>query len=308
MLHSILFYSNSNSREYESILPLLRLGEEGTSSTLLTKTRRDFARDLYENCLRRDRTAGRSFHSQKATWFSVIQAAVRHTEAKANMGRDLWIGALTVAMLACQIESMPGSYRSKLSYKRVVRLVGSTPSVLAIAARPGSLKRAAIEAVHNAQQPLPRKKAIDFGCSIPFTAIPQLVEDGFLEQEKAFRKGDQSILEHYQAARQCLAECLGDPLCDLMLILALTLASSSETPTIAPKASTFSVGPKKRNSMFAANLVTRMLWFLRPSYFPWVADNGLILRVSEMTKKVGKISFYCTIRRCCLRPYRTQRH
>lgn len=85
---------------------------------------------------------------------------------------------------------MLGFYRSKLSYKRVVRLVGSTPSVLAIAARPSSLKRAAIKAVHNAQQLLLRKKAIDFSCSILFTAILQLVEDGFLEQEKAFRKSN----------------------------------------------------------------------------------------------------------------------
>lgn len=210
------------------------------------------------------------------------------------MGRDLWIGALTVAMLACQIEAMPGSYRSKLSYKRVVRLVGSASSAPAIAARPGSLKHAALEAVHNAQQPVLRSRAIDFGCSIPFTAIPKLVEDGFQEQERVFRKGNQGILEHYQRARQCLAECLGDPLCDLMLILALTLASSSETPTIAPKAHAFSVGPRKKSSLFAANLVTRMLWFLRPTYFPWEADHGAILRVSEMTKKVGKFSFYCT--------------
>jgi hypothetical protein len=75
-----------------------------------------------------------------------------------------------------------------------------------------------------------------------------------------------------------------------MLMLVLTLASSLETPTVAPKAHEFSVGPKKKNSMFAANLVTRMLWFLRPRWFPWDADAGVILRVSEMTKKVGKVS------------------
>jgi hypothetical protein len=206
------------------------------------------------------------------------------------MGKDHWIGALTVAMLACHIECMPGSYQSKLSYRRVVRLVGSAPPASAIAARPGSLKRAAIEAEHNAKRPSLENRAICFGCTIPFISIPQLIEDGFQEQEKTFRTGNQSILEHYQAARQCLAECLGDPLCDLMLMLALTLASSSETPTIAPKADQFSVGPKKKNCMFAANLVTRMLWFLRPSCFPWDADAGVILRVSEMTKKIGKTS------------------
>jgi hypothetical protein len=29
-----------------------------------------------------------------------------------------------------------------------------------------------------------------------------------------------------------------------------------------------------------------MLWFLRPEAFPWQADDGMVLRVSEMTKKM----------------------
>jgi hypothetical protein len=132
--------------------------------------------------------------------------------------------------------------------------------------------------------------AVEFGCAIPFDAIPQLVEDGFRQQEKVFRKGNRSILEHYQTARQCLAESLGDPLCDLMLMLVLTLASSSVTLTVTPTAHEFSPGPKKDRSMFAANLVTRMLWFYKPECFPWDADDGVILRVSEMTKKIGKVS------------------
>lgn len=279
----------TSHREYESILPLLLPGEKATSSALFFRTRRDFAQNLYDNCIRCDQAAGRPFCSQNATWFSVLQAAVRHTGVKV-MSKDHWIGALTVAMLACRIECMPGSYQSKLSYRRVIRLVGSAPPVTAIAARPGSLKRAAIEAEHKAKRASRRRSAVDFGCAIPFATIPQLVEDGFREQEKTFKRGNQGILEHYQTAYQCLAECLGDPLCDLMLMLVLTLASSSETPTIAPTAREFSVGSKKRNSMFAANLVTRMLWFLRPSHFPWNANAGVILRVSEMTKKVGKIS------------------
>jgi hypothetical protein len=273
-------------REYESIFSLFLSEDTSMSSAITFRTRRDYAQDLYESCLRPNQKASTTFCSQNATWFSVLRAAVRHTGGKA-MSRDHWIGGLTVAMLACQIECTPGSYRSKLSYRRVVRLVGSAPSVSAIAARPGSLKRAAIEAEHRAKRPLLRHKAIDFGCAIPFATIPQLVEDGFRAQETAFRTGNQGILEHYQTARQCLAECLGDPLCDLMLLLVLTLASSSETPTIAPKAREFSVGPKKDNSMFAANLVTRMLWFLRPECFPWDADAGVVLRVAEMTKKVG---------------------
>ena len=208
------------------------------------------------------------------------------------MSREHWIGALNVAMLACRIECMPGSYQSKLSYRRAIRLVGSTPSTLAISARPGSLKRAAIEAEYKAKRPSLRKSTINFGCAIPFNTIPRLIEDGFRQQGKVFRSGNQSVLEHYQAAHQCLAECLGDPLCDLMLMLVLTLASSSETPTVAPKTHKFSSGPRKESSLFAANLVTRMLWFLRPECFPWVVlpNAGVILTVPEMTKKIGEIS------------------
>jgi hypothetical protein len=280
-------------REYESIFPVFLLQETVPHSAVLCRTRRDFARDLYDNCMQSDRSAGRSFCSQNATWFSVLRAAVRHTRVKA-MSKDHWIGAITVAMLACQIECLPGSYQSRLSYRRVTRLVGSAPSVSAIAARPGSLKRAAIEAEHRAKRPLVAKSVVDFDCAIPFDAIPQLVEDGFRQQEKMFRTGNQGILEHYQTARQCLAESLGDPVCDVMLMLVLTIASSSVTPTVLPKAREFSAGPKKDSSIFAANLVTRMLWFFRPECFPWEPDAGVVLRVSEMTKKIGKGS----LKRC----------
>lgn len=204
------------------------------------------------------------------------------------MSKDHWIGAITVAMLACQIECLPGSYQSRLSYRRVIRLVGSAPSVSAVAARPGSLKRAAIEAEHRAKRSLLRKSVVDFDCAIPFDAIPQLIEDGFRHQEKMFKTGNQGILEHYQRARQCLAESLGDPVCDVMLMLVLTMASSSVTPTVLPKAREFSAGPRKDSSVFAANLVTRMLWFFRPDCFPWDSNSGVVLRVPDMTKKIGK--------------------
>jgi hypothetical protein len=149
---------------------------------------------------------------------------------------------------------------------------------------------AQLSRLNTAKRPSLRKSAIDFGCAIPFKTIPQVVADGFRQQEKVFKTGNRGILEHYQTARQCLASCLGDPLCDLMLMIVLTLASSSVTPTVAPKDHEFSSGPKKDNSMFAANLVTRMLWFFKPNCFPWDADDGVVLRVSEMTKKIGKIS------------------
>jgi hypothetical protein len=63
--------------------------------------------------------------------------------------------------------------------------------------------------------------------------------------------------------RHCLDASLGDPLCDLMLMYALTLASCSVTPTVVDER--FDVGKKKDDKVFAANLVTRMLWYLKPS-------------------------------------------
>jgi hypothetical protein len=204
------------------------------------------------------------------------------------MSEELWVGALSVAMLSSGIECMPGWYQSRLSYRRAVRLVGSTPSALALTARPGSLKRAAIEAEHKAKRPANKKMVVDFGCVIPFNTIPPLVDHGFRLQEKNFKKGDQRVLEHYQVARQCLVECLGNPLCDVMLMMVLTLAASSVTPFVAPKTRYFDAGPRKDPAMFAANLVTRMLWFFQPHKFPWDTDAGLVLRVSEMTKKIGK--------------------
>lgn len=94
------------------------------------------------------------------------------------MNKDEWIGVITSAMLSCGIECMPGSYRSKLSYRRVIRLVGSALSVKAVAARPGSQKRAALEAEQEAKRPRMTGK-IDFGCPVPFSNIPQLVQEGF---------------------------------------------------------------------------------------------------------------------------------
>jgi hypothetical protein len=142
-----------------------------------------------------------------------------------------------------------------------------------------------MEAQHAAKrQRTPRQ--IDFGCEVPFTQMPELVKQGFEALERQFQKGDQRILEHYQVAQNCFDSCLGDPICDLMLMLVLTLASCSVTPTVAPQTHHFDVGARKDPALFAANLVTRMLWYLLPEHFPWEEDNQLVLRVPEMTKKI----------------------
>jgi hypothetical protein len=209
---------------------------------------------------------------------------VQHNLSK-QLSPDHWVAAISAAMVSNRIECTPGTFQSRLSYRRVVRLIGSVASVVALTAPPGSLKRAAIEAQHRAKRSRTRSW-IDFSCSIPFTKIPDLIQKGFDVQKKSFRHGDRRILEHYQVVTNCLLDSLGDPLCDLMLMLVLTLSSSSVTPTVPPGERHFTSGPRKNPASFAAALVTRMLWYLHPEHFSWDHDNEVVLSVSKMTKKM----------------------
>jgi hypothetical protein len=130
---------------------------------------------------------------------------------------------------------------------------------------------------------------IDFGCAIPFTKIPDLIEEGFQASRRLFINGNPKVLAHYEAARDCLEECLGDPLCDVLLMIVLTFASSTDTPTLPIHSHKFRVGPRKDPSILAITLATRMLWFLCPQSFPWDKDDGMVLCISEMTKKIGSL-------------------
>lgn len=78
--------------------------------------------------------------------------------------------------------------------------------------------------------------------------------------DRLFQRGDASVRDHYQMARSCLVGCLGDPACDLMLMLVLTVAASTATPQVAPNEHAFSAAPKHRDpAILAATMVTRML-------------------------------------------------
>ena len=237
-----------------------------------------------------------SFALLHLTWFAIVCAAIQHTSLE-SVTKLQWIDGLAAAMHSTGIEWVPGRHRQRLTHRRIVRLVGLATATEVLAARPGSLKRAALEAASQQQmsegavQKRAKRQRIDFHCDIPFQNIPRLVLEGFAKLERLFGKGDHKVLDHYQKARNCLQQCLGDPLCDLMLMIVLTLSASSVTPHIAPKERIFSSTPKNKDSaLLAANMVTRMLWFLRPKEFPWGdKDDGSILRISEMTKKIGML-------------------
>ncbi|KAL1795407.1 hypothetical protein ACET3X_005631 [Alternaria dauci] len=170
--------------EYESIFPVFY--PEATSG-LRSQTRRDFAQELYWECVNSHGQSSSYLFSKNASWFTVLRAAVQHARAKA-MKEEYWISAIMSALAACRIDCVPGSYHGRLSYRRMTRLVGNVPAPSAIAARPGSLKRAAIEAVHQAKRRSQTKSTIDFGCQIPFNAIPPLVEKGFQQLDGQFSK------------------------------------------------------------------------------------------------------------------------
>ena len=263
--------------------------------------RRDYARQLYLALVERGKDTGtksflkiRAVSSVHATWPSLIKAAIEDTSTS-KMQAEQWIGSIATALLSTGVEWVPGSYGGKLSHLWAVRFVGLAPTPISASTftkRPDNLKRAAMEAEARMAANLSgpkrvKRQRIDFGCKIPFERVPNLVQAGFNEVRQ-YNK-DQKVLDHYATAYCCLEGCLGDPLCDVMLILVLTVAASTETPDVKINASTFSAGSKKEPSLLAANMVTKMLWFLRPNAFPWEnTDDKRGYRVSDMAKKIGK--------------------
>lgn len=278
-------------------------GGPGTLRDLPTKTRRDFAQELVEALQGSKSMVAAAFAPAHSTWFATIKAAMQYTRPEV-VTKDQWIDGLAAAMHSSGVEWVPGRHRQRLTHRRIVRLTGSVLSTEVLTARAGSSKRLALEADFLQDGPIrkrPRKQRIDFGCTIPFEDVPPLIQAGFKRLKKLFEKShdDHKILEHYQQAYNTLQDILGTKMCDLMLMLVLTLSSSSVTPQVAPKERCFSGAPKekqKEQSLLAANMVTRMLWFLQPNNFPWGAeDHGTILRISEMTKKIGKSRNHRTV-------------
>ncbi|HEY2296077.1 MAG TPA: hypothetical protein VGM86_35710 [Thermoanaerobaculia bacterium] len=274
--------------QYEPIWRMLALG--GAQEVAPHKSRHDFAREMYTGCRANDSAVRQALSSKHSTWFPVLHAVLTFTPV-ARVSEDRWQSGLRAALEENHIECMPGSNRSCLTARRVVRLAGNTvPPSRSLAARPESLKRQAIEAVFRVEEKRRRQTprlVIDLGGDIPFRRIPKLVREGFASLLKPSKVRDEKVAEHYQAARNCLVECLGDPLCDLMLMLAVTYGSSSKTPIVEERGKGFAAGKDtKEQGQFAACLVTRMLWFFRPDAFPWKEDDGLVLRVPEMTKKI----------------------
>ncbi|KLP14862.1 Uncharacterized protein LW94_6637 [Fusarium fujikuroi] len=136
-----------------------------------------------------------------------------------------------------------------------------------------------------------RTSSIDFGCPIPFTEIPRIIEEGLDFTRQLYASGNKKILAHYEHACDCLERALKDPLCDLLLMIVLTFTSSTDIPKLPQNKNNFEPGPGRNRQLLALTLMTRMLWFLYPQYFPWDRDDGMVLRIPEMMKRMGKIAF-----------------
>jgi hypothetical protein len=87
-------------------------------------------------------------------------------------------------------------------------------------------------------------RVIDFRYDIPFTEIPVLIEDGF-EAQRGLPNGDVKVLAHFQAARDCLLRSLGEPICDVLLMIVLTFCSSVVTPSLPVNGCEFAVRRRK---------------------------------------------------------------
>ena len=121
--------------------------QHASTSGISFRTRHDFAREIYEACVSENMQAAQAYGPQHVTWVAVLRAAFRHTNA-GLVTKEQWVGSIATVILSSKIECMPGSYRARLTAKRVVRLIDPAASNLPLSAQSRSLKRAAIEMLH----------------------------------------------------------------------------------------------------------------------------------------------------------------
>jgi len=267
------FYVRSN---FEPILLLFHV----QSTDMKTKTRHDFAQQLYTACMSPDHKSRIAVTLSKSTWFPFLQQILKNTSPK-DISKSVWIEIIAHAIQKKGIEWIPGTESSHISWKPegFVKLTGQQPLRPQPMARPGTTA-SAVNELQRRQQELAhqRTRRIDFayfGCSMSFNETPRFLREAFkrsMENIDNSEKKDLMVREHYHHALECLGNCIAvqHPHCDLMLILALTLASSSETPYADLNKETFitKIGKNRDKGQFAAAVVMRMLWFLLPDQFP----------------------------------------
>lgn len=267
--------------------------------TVVSKARHDYATGIYDACVGGVGARPGTIASANTTWFPILQQAVKASQREGLPKVDL-VAALAAAFIHVGIEWVPGLATGRVTCRNIVRLVGQKSMPFHVLTAPrGSLKRSAWEAEHRLSQPATKQKrpdVINFGSQLPFRTMPTLLEEGFKEMYRIFKdKKDLSKRAHYLFAQQRLTAHLGEPLVDLMLMIALTLAACSEVPDVVQMEDgtvRFGVSKnKKKAANFAVAVVLRMMWFLWPTVFEWKKDvlsRTGAMSIPDMTKAVGK--------------------
>jgi hypothetical protein len=259
--------------------------------------RQDYIRQVCESALelgvvkaKEAEKACSRYATRNASWFRLLGTAMQKFKDFDPLD---WQRAVGSGFMQHAVEWVPGVHIGRLTAWHVAELKGRTPLPSVRTAAPGTLKRKALEAIERDEETRKRthhKSKIDFGIPLPFKAIPKKLMDGLNELDSIFEKEpDKRPINHYRYAKDHLTTQLGTPECDLMLMLALTISSCSQTVEVPPKQKQLSVAKKARNSdIVAVSMVVRMLWSLCPSQF----SDELLRRhnantISEMGKKMG---------------------
>ena len=282
----------------------------------------------------------RSIAPQHATWPVVFAQALAFAEtmpapASTSMGSrssgstsrngqtDVdssgfdWPGLLSGCLVRARVEWVPSVEKGRLTTRSCDQLRGNDDAEEEIPrGMLGTLVRRAYDARIEGHRATKRRalearriRVIDFDCEFPFVCVPDLVDKGLDEARLTFKDdlSNQRVLAHYEEAVACLCRHIDDVPCQLLLMLALTVAVSYDTPAVVkgtkvgPKgAFTFVFDTKDAKKTITSHktalcLVTRMLWKLYPQDFKEKPSSGApppdtaALEISEMTKKIGEL-------------------
>lgn len=282
-------------------LQLLFEGMDRRAPKTTSRTPHDFVASIFAST--ESTKDWKEIASKNASWYPTFQHAFLRAPKKAGpntVARGEWGPIMTSCFLASGVEWVPGAVKGRLTAAVAIKLQGTANAAPKLAGRPGSLLRVAEEARRRneikmeflASQQRRKIGLIDFDCAIPFVKVPDLICQGYAQAKHIFAdKGDQKVMEYYQIAFTCLLNHLGDPACELMMLLVLTVCASSETPHADPTTKQFTVAPKRKDpAQLALVMVTKMMWQFFPSKFTWTKDpNKAAHDVPEITKKIGMV-------------------
>jgi hypothetical protein len=271
---------------------------ESVQTKVTQQTTSDLARLIYRNTVTTpDRHVG-LIAPTASEWIDALEGAFSNSPFPAEISETVWVAILARALHTCRIQWIPGTDRGRMVHTRIIRLQNRELEPPPATAPPGSVKRQVQEAAIATEMHKARKQdVINIGYPIPFQTIPDKIAEGF-ERSITIIK-DPPIKQHYRLARTVLEGFLGRKECDLMLMIALTFAASSELPYAADDLRTnpgfivAAVGKDnkgKDTQLGAVALIVRMLWVLDPDSFPQTAKQQAVtgaLSIREMTKKIG---------------------